>query len=250
MSRSSNTTKKQPLAIFDIDGTLFRWQLYHELVFSLKEDSIFDEETTENLDLALFEWQAKRRSWHDYEMEIVKAFEPVIANLSPESYAGAVERVVKRSGHKTYAYTTKLLKELQDSGYYTLAISGSQQEIAELFTKSYGFDDCIGALYERSDDKNFTGHISRRVPGRKHEIIEEYLDQHPNLTIEGSVAVGDSDGDISMLELVDNPIAFNPSHDLLAEAQKNNWKVVIERKDVIYHLEKGSDGLLVLAKTE
>jgi hypothetical protein len=26
----------QPVGLFDLDGPLFRWQLYHELVFELK----------------------------------------------------------------------------------------------------------------------------------------------------------------------------------------------------------------------
>jgi FMN phosphatase YigB (HAD superfamily) len=29
------------LAIFDIDGTLFRWQLYHELIYRLKDQGYF-----------------------------------------------------------------------------------------------------------------------------------------------------------------------------------------------------------------
>ncbi len=37
-----------------------------------------------------------------------------------------------------------------------------------------------------------------------------------------------------MLELVTNPIAFNPDEGLLKLAGNNNWTVVIERKNLAY----------------
>lgn len=237
------------LAIFDIDGTLFRWQLYHELVFELKDEGIFDVATAEKLDTALYEWQAKKRNWYDYEMEIVYAFEPVIKTLDPAIYEDVVKRVISKSGHKTYAYTMRLLEKLRQDGYFMLAISGSQQEVAGAFAKQLGFDDCIGALYERGDN-GFTGEIVRRVPGRKHEIIKEYLRENPDLILDGSVAVGDSDGDISMLEMVTHPIAFNPSPELLSVAQEKGWDIVVERKNVAYIIKRNSDGLFVLEKTD
>jgi len=50
------------------------------------------------------------------------------------------------------------------------------------------------------------------------------------------VAVGDTEGDIGLLESVTQPICFNPNQALYTHAKRQGWKVVIERKDVIYHL--------------
>lgn len=236
------------LAIFDLDGTLFRWQLYHELVFALKERGVFSETTVHQLDKSLFEWQAKRRSWHDYEMDVINAIEPTLTDLDGNIFDDAVQQVVKARGHKIYNYTKQLLDRCRSDGYYTLAISGSQQEIAEAFANQYGFDACIGALYEREGAK-FTGTIIRRVPGRKHEIINEFLAIHSDITLTDSIAIGDSDGDISMLEMVAQPIAFNPSQELLDAAKSNYWKIVLERKNIAYTLES-KHGNLVLAQTD
>ena len=38
------------------------------------------------------------------------------------------------------------------------------------------------------------------------------------------------------LEMVENPICFNPNEKLYTEAKRQGWKVVVERKDVIYEL--------------
>lgn len=237
------------VAFFDLDGTFFRWQLYHELVFELKDRGIFDQQTAHHLDEALVAWQSKQTSWHDYEMKVIRALEPALSTLETRIFEEAAEAVVSRSGHKVYNYTKHLLHTLKQEGYTTLAISGSQQELAEAFAEKYGFDDCIGALYERKDSK-FTGNVVRRVPGRKHEIIQEFIDEHPEITLEGSIAVGDSEGDISMLEMVARPIAFNPSSGLFEAAQQAGWEIVIERKNIAYTLKRSDDGQHILAHTD
>ena len=70
-----------------------------------------------------------------------------------------------------------------------------------------------------------------------------------NLTLKDSYAVGDSNGDSGMLSMVDHPIAFNPTHELLEKALQHDWKVVVERKSTSYELEKDRDGHIVLANT-
>ena len=53
-----------------------------------------------------------------------------------------------------------------------------------------------------------------------------------------SVAVGDSATDISMLELVGKPIAFNPDGVLVDFAKKHGWRIVVERKNIVYDVKK------------
>ncbi len=239
----------QKLAIFDLDGTFFRWQLYHEAVFELRQEGIFSDEEAKKLDGALLDWQAHKISWHDYEMVVVTMFEPKITSIEPKRFEQIAKTITERSGHKTYRYTRTLHKTLKADGYFTLAISGSQQEMAEVFARRYGFDQTIGALYERNESR-YTGAISRRVPGRKHEIIKEFLAEHPEITLDESIAIGDSNGDISMLEMVARPIAFNPDESLLIRAQEQAWEIVIERKNIAYTLKAGEHGSYILAETD
>lgn len=239
---------QRKLAVFDIDGTLFRWQLYHELVFELKERGQFSDDEMLTLDEALLSWQARRVPWRDYEQRVIHTIEDNLKDIMPAALEAAAETVVSRSGHKIYNYTATLLRRLQKDGYYTLALSASQQEVAEQFAARYHFDDCLAAVYERLDD-TYTGGKLRHIHGRKHEIIHEYLKDHPDLTLDDSIAVGDSDGDISMLEIVTHPIAFNPSQELLTTALERRWQIVVERKSIAYTLEH-VDGHVVLAKTD
>ena len=236
------------VAVFDIDGTLFRWQLYHELVFELKSLGHFSTDETQGLDDAFVLWQGRRISWHDYEAKVIHAIEANIVRIAPEALESAARSVVERSGHKIYNYTAKLLHSLQADGYFTIAISASQQEIAEQFAARYGFDECIAALWERQDGR-YTGRKAREIFGRKDAIVREYIAEHPELTLEDCVAVGDSDGDISLLQLASTAIAFNPSAELLDQAVEHGWQVVIERKNIAYTLGP-HDGSYILETTD
>lgn len=239
----------QKLALFDLDGTLFRWQLYHALVFELKNLGVFSEKTAENIDLALIEWQGKRKTWDEYEIVVMDELKSYLPGMKVATFETAARRVVEGSGHKIYSYTRKLASSLKADGYFLLAVTGSYQEVAEPFAKIYGFDDCIGALLPRSDGA-FTGPDSvRAVYGQKAERVHEYL-SNKDITLEGSIAVGDSGSDIDMLELATRPIAFNPSVELLDVALERGWQVTIERKNIAYTMQKGSDGHVVLAQTD
>mgnify|MGYP003441573474 FL=1 len=131
---------------------------------------------------------------------------------------------------------------MKSEGYVLLAISGSHQEIVEQVAKYYGFDDAIGTTYTRSN-KIFSGEKFIASSDKKSNL--EKLVQKHNLDFVGSYAIGDSHSDAAMLELVENPIAFNPDKELFEVAKSKNWNVVIERKNMIYELEP-HDGHYIL----
>lgn len=236
----------QKLAVFDLDGTLFRWQLYHALVYALKDKGCFPPEVVTELDAALHSWTARNTSFHDYEMQMIRLFTAHLSSIPLELFDATAAEIVKTSGHKIYNYTLALLKHLKSEGYHLLAISGSQQEIVDQFAKLYGFDAWIGSLYER-DKNGFTGKIARLVPSNKHLIVTSYAHEH-DFSLDNMLAIGDSGGDISLLEMAAEPIAFNPSEELLAVARQKGWKIVIERKNIAYTMQS-QHGKLVVTDT-
>lgn len=239
-------TKK--LAIFDLDGTFFRWQLFHELVFELKDRGLFTDEITLDLDKAFLQWQSRDLGWNDYEHHVVQAIRQHVSHIPPADFVEAAHAIVERSGHKIYNFTKQLAARLKSEDYHLLALTGSYQEIAEPFTKRYGFDNCIGAVLEQKNGA-FTGNVLRETYSNKAVLVQEYVSKH-GFSLDESVIVGDSGGDISMLELAARPIAFNPSEELLDEALKHGWEIVIERKNIAYNLKKDSNGHVVLEKAD
>jgi phosphoserine phosphatase len=56
------------------------------------------------------------------------------------------------------------------------------------------------------------------------------------LALEGSYGLGDTESDAPFLEIVENPIAFNPNYNLKKIAEEKGWRIVVEKKDVIYEI--------------
>lgn len=238
----------QKLAVFDLDGTVYRWQLYHEVVFALKDKALFPSKMVKKLDSTYQGWTNRQVSFDAYEQQVIATLVGSLTDISPQVFDEVAREVSERSGRKTYRYTLELMRTLKAQGYFLLAVSGSQQEVAELFARKFEFDDCIGSLYEREGDR-FTGVVSRFIPGHKDTYIREYAEAH-GFTLQDSVGVGDTGGDISMLELVDHPIAFNPNDALLQAAQHHGWKIVVERKNVALTLEVNEHGSHTLTHTD
>lgn len=45
--------------------------------------------------------------------------------------------------------------------------------------------------------------------------------------------------------MVEHPVVFNPTEKLLEIAEANGWPIVLERKSVVFELEKGEHGYLL-----
>ncbi len=237
---------RRKFAAFDIDGTLFRWQLFHELVFELRD--FLPESTKKKLEETFAAWGAREGKWRDYEHTVLLAFEDNLADIPLQEFDAAVERVMKQSGKRLYAYTRALAQKLKAEGYFLIALSGSHQEAAERFGALYGFDLTVGTTYERAQER-FSGNITSESYSNKGEKLKQLAEEY-NLTFEDSWAVGDSRNDITMLSVVEHPVAFNPAEELYPVAVQNGWPIVLERKNIAYRLEKGSDGTYVLAQTD
>lgn len=121
-----------------------------------------------------------------------------------------------------------------------LAISGSHHELIEKIAKYYQFDDYKGSVYQRNEDSTGFNGNKYIASSNKESALKEMVKQH-SLSLTDSYGIGDSKTDIPILKMVDNPIAFNPNRLLYETARTNNWKIVIERKDMIYELEPSTN---------
>jgi HAD superfamily hydrolase (TIGR01490 family) len=223
-------------AVFDIDGTLIRWQLYHALVNSLTKNGYLDESLYPAIHEARMVWKnrAYKEAFRDYEMELVKLYDQGLTSLKITDYQKVVDEVFDEYKDQVYTYTRDLIARLKKEGYLLFAISGSQVEIIEKIADYYGFDDFSAASYPTKNGR-FTGEKIHHI-GRKHKVLESLVNKHGAILAD-SVAVGDSSGDTSMLEMVERPIAFNPEASLFKTAKAKGWKVVVERKNMYYELE-------------
>jgi HAD superfamily hydrolase (TIGR01490 family) len=230
----------RPFAVFDIDGTLLRWQLYHAILDALNKAGYIKPEAYASVRAARMIWKQRsaENSYVDYEHAVVEAFDETAKAISYDQFVGAVESVINEYKSQVYTYTRDLIRSLKEQNYLLFAISASQIQAVELLAKHYGFDDFGGSVYEVKNG-HFTGQKEILMRDKKPLYLQQLIEKH-GATKQGSIGVGDSDSDIPMLSAVEQPIAFNPNKQLFEHASTLGWKIVVERKNMVYELR--SDG--------
>ncbi len=226
----------RPIAVFDIDGTLFRSSLFIELVERLVEKGILPKAVRDAYADAQEKWLDRRGDYDTYVEKMIAAFRGNLKGVSYEEVAYVAGEIVDEKKHRLYRYTRDLVKELKAKGYFLLAISHSPRFIVEGFGHELGFDKVYGFFYETGPSGNFTGNVEDLDLIRNKAAVLERAARKAGLSLEGSIGVGDTESDIPMLELVEIPIAFNPNKKLFEHAEKRGWRTVVERKDVIYEM--------------
>jgi HAD superfamily hydrolase (TIGR01490 family) len=234
------TPKK--LAVFDIDGTIFRSSLLIELVEALVREGIFRPEAAEVYRNAHEAWADREGSYQTYIDSVVVALKQNLKGIAYKDVRRIAYKVVARHKGRTYRFTRDLIRELKAKRYYLLAISHSPKIVTEAFAKAWGFNKVYGIMYEVGVDGRFTGKILYEdLIKAKDKILERVLtdsgtDAVGGVTLRGSVGVGDTESDIPFLTMVAKPICFNPNQKLYQMAKRRGWEVVVERKDVVYRM--------------
>jgi HAD superfamily phosphoserine phosphatase-like hydrolase len=228
------TRSAKPVAVFDIDGTIFRSSLLIELTNALVELGVFLPDIKAEYNEEFNAWLNREASYELYIQKVVKAFAGNLKGVNEGQLKTAADMVVTGHARRTYRYTRDLIKQLKNS-YFLLAISQSPVEMVSRFAQYYQFDDFFATTYELNKGA-YTGVChGDLIP--KNETLAKMVEHH-GLSLDGSVGIGDSLSDASFLSQVERPIAFNPNAALFEIAMRKNWQVVVERKDVIYYYNR------------
>lgn len=225
------------VAFFDIDGTVFRSSLLIEVVEELISEKVFPAAAKVDFQSAEEAWRSREGSYENYIKKVIGSYMKYIQGVHYGTFADIGKEVVRKHQRHVYRYTRDLIETLKDDLYFIVAISQSPKTILDEFCQEYGFDKVYGRIYEIGPSDRFTGNIvDSDLIENKANIVARVFDHNDFLTKTGSIAVGDTEGDITLLESVEKPICFNPNQTLFDHAKRRHWPVVVERKDVVYEL--------------
>lgn len=234
------TGKKNKIAIFDIDGTIFRKNLHFELIDELAWLKVFPRKARNILVDLYTDWLEHKGTYEAYRLAIVSLYAEYIRGCSRKDVLRASKIVMPFYAERTYIFAEDLIRQFKKENYHIIAISGSPIEIVEEYNRRHlNFDKVFGSVYEIDGRGLYTGRAIFEPTRHKGQVVKQYVYEN-NLDLEGSYGVGDTESDVKFLEIVENPIAFNPNQNLKEIAQKRGWRIVVEKKDVIYEISNNS----------
>jgi HAD superfamily hydrolase (TIGR01490 family) len=229
--------KKTKLAIFDIDGTIFRKNLHFELINELSYLGVFPKEVRNKLTEIYSSWLEHTGTYEDYKRALVDMYSEYLPGVRVDDVIKAAKIVIPFHAKRTYVFSEELIKKLRSENYYLMVISGSPIEIVEEYNSHYlHFDYVYGSVYEKDEDGKYTGKAEYEPVRFKGKVVQEFIRDN-GFSLVDSYGVGDTESDASFLQHVDNPIAFNPNQNLKTLAEQNGWRIIVEKKDVIYEVQ-------------
>jgi HAD superfamily phosphoserine phosphatase-like hydrolase len=226
---------KKQLAIFDIDGTVFRKNLHFELIEELSWRGLFSKNARRVLVQIYARWLEHRGTYEEYRKKLISVYARELAGCCQKDIIAASKVVAAFNKDRTYIFARDLIKKLKKEKYTVIAISGSPLEVIKEYNKFLRFDEVFGSVYETDGVGQYTGKKIFEPVTHKGHLVGQYISEN-NLTLKGSYGVGDTESDESFLKMVDHPIAFNPNMNLEKVARRRKWKIVVEKKDVIYDI--------------
>jgi len=225
---------KKKVAIFDIDGTIFRNSLLIELHWQLIKAGVFPKSDLKKIDSYYWAWVNRKGTYQDYLDRVIESFDRGIAGKAVSVIRLAAADVVKRQKNIVYRFTRDLIAKVRKD-HILVAISGSPIEIVKEFNRYWKFDYIVAGIKEVKNGF-YTGKTLVMPPlDKKGALLTLFQKQH--ILFRSSLGVGDSEADAGIFEVVQRPICFNPTLKLYTMAQKHGWEVVVERKNVIYELK-------------
>ena len=212
------------LAIFDLDNTLisddsdFLWGQF------LVDRGIVDKDLYE---------EANTRFYEDYKqgkLDIVEFLHfslAPLANNKPEQLykwrAQFIEEIIKPIQLKP---AIRLVNKHRFRGDTVMVITATNRFVTEPIVKLFGIDNLLATTPEFVKGR-YTGKFNGTpcYQEGKVTLLKEWLENSTE-TLENSWFYSDSHNDLSLLKLVDNPVAVDPDEKLGEYAKQADWSII------------------------
>lgn len=217
------------VAIFDFDGTLYPQETYTVMMNYLKEHPVHSSKYKKFYKALMKPYLAyKMKLYPEGKMKAksMQIYLNALKDLSQEeleAYFIEMSNGMSKDLNKTVV--ERLKKHLVD-GDHVLVVSGAFTTMLNEVTKEYAVHQVIGTEIPYSNGSLDTANEIFHIQGiRKNMMIDQALDGY-DIDWENSTAYGDSISDISVLELVGNPVAVRPENRLRSIAEERKWEIL------------------------
>lgn len=212
------------LAIFDLDNTLLAGDSDHAWGQFLVDRGIVDGEhyRTSN-DRFYRQYQSGDLDIHAY---LAFALEPLTRHSFEQLYVWRREFMQEVVAPMRLAKADALLSEHRARGDQLLIITATNAFVTRPIAESLGVYNLLATEPELRGGR-YTGRITGTPCFREGKVkrLQEWLRETAS-DLGGATFYSDSQNDLPLLELVDNPVAVDPDDTLRDVATERGWKVI------------------------
>jgi HAD superfamily hydrolase (TIGR01490 family) len=217
------------VAIVDFDGTLYSGETFDLLMKYLKGHPTLNKQYKPFFRAVLpfymgykmkFVSEAKMK---ERSMQLYLSALKSLTSAEITEYFQGLSPTIKKGLNPSVV--TRIQQHLQDE-VHVMLVSGAYTTMLEAVTAEVNFDLIIGTDIPLVENRiDFSKPILHVQGLRKNEKILQSL-YEKDIDWENSFAYGDSFSDLSVLELVGNPVAVKPDARLLGIAKDRQWEIL------------------------
>jgi HAD superfamily phosphoserine phosphatase-like hydrolase len=205
------------VAFFDIDKTIYNTHSFFQLAEYEIGKGRVKQETWDKIQKLLVRYKSGELT---YSVTANMLLEDFAGDLKGQKYTDLIEDVGEfflNNLKNFYPYFEEILSKLKET-HDIYIITTNAQYVAKTIVDHFGLTGFISSEFEVIDGL-FTGKVLKSLANGK-SMVSDILAKYGK---GGSIAVGDSENDIGMLELVEYPVCISPSEELKKYASSNNW---------------------------
>ena len=217
------------VAIFDFDGTLYPQETFKLMMNYMKKHPIHSSKYQPFYRALMKPYLAYKMKLYPENKMKAKSMQLYLNALKdmPQQEIENYFKDMSKEMHNelNFKVVDRLKKHLKE-GDHVLLVSGAFTQMLNEVTRDLAIHEVIGTQIPMKNGTVDTDNAIYHIQGeRKNEKIEQAL-QGFDIDWENSSAYGDSISDITVLELVGNPVAVRPESRLQAIAEERKWEIL------------------------
>lgn len=218
--------KSGKLVLFDFDNVIYRGYSTIDIIRAQEKDGFIQTGVWDSTEEQLQKYKEQKISYKEAANKILEAWAKGLRGRNYQDTVTYVEGYFKNNPNKFFTWFDQALSIFKRHKIFI--ITSSYQFIAEVVVGMFDLHGYISSEAEVNEGI-FTGMVGKSLAGNKGEVntlLKRYSQK-------GSIAVGDSEDDIDMLEKVETPICFQPDEKLKNIASSKGWLVINESSALI-----------------
>lgn len=229
----------KPLALFDVDKTLYDGLSYFPLLDAQVQDGLIEQNVMSCAQDAMRQYADGKIAYEDFVKSLLDIYALGLAGRPVDEVAESTNEFFAQS-EGFFGYAKPTIELLQDT-HETVLVTGGTQFTSAAVGRVLGIRTAISSVVE-VEGVHLTGVMKSYLATRYEKLgaIAHLTSVHPH---EKSFGFGDSEGDLEVLRSVDNAVCIQPTDGLREVALQEGWSIVDSRDELA-----STAGLLVVRR--